>query len=124
MQVSLKQSELTAAVRQYIAKQGINLVGKDVDVKFSATRGDAGIMATIDIEDSDLPELTPNVRPELRVIAAPAGPLTPIVSTAAANLGEAQSPFVASSDEPELVTTTTADIGGDDASTKKSSLFA
>lgn len=115
MQVSLKQSELTAAVRQYIAKQGINLVGKDVEVKFSATRGDAGIMATIDIDDVDLPELTPNVRPTLQVVNA-----APLMAIAANPVVEQPSPF----DVTQVEDAATLVPVDDEPKAKGTSLFA
>lgn len=123
MQLSLKQSELVVAVRQYVAKQGLNLNGKDVNVVFSATRGEDGIKATIDIDEADNgPEIAPNMPAQLRVVtAAPA--LAGIVNTPLTVATEA-SPFGASSDEPVLVTTTTADIAGEEIKTTKSSLFS
>lgn len=49
MQISLKQSEIIAAIRGYIQDQGINLEGKTVDVAFTAGRKGAGLSADVDI---------------------------------------------------------------------------
>lgn len=109
MQLSLKQSELVVAVRQYVAKQGLNLAGKDVTVLFSATRGEDGIKATIDIDEVDTTDQASNVQ-SLRVVA-------PMVAIASTPVQAEPSPFVA--DEPVLVIE--ADIEEPKA---KSSLFS
>lgn len=49
MEIRLKETEIRAAVHAYIIAQGINLTGKQVDIQFTATRGEAGIIAEIDI---------------------------------------------------------------------------
>lgn len=51
MQIILKQRNIEAALKQYIASQGINLDGKKVEVEFTAGRKESGITAEIDIED-------------------------------------------------------------------------
>ena len=53
MQIQLKQSEIIAALKQYITGQGISLSGKSVDISFTAGRKEAGITADISIEDAD-----------------------------------------------------------------------
>lgn len=53
MQIQLKQTEIIAALKQYIAGQGISLNGKSVDISFTAGRKEAGITADISIEDAD-----------------------------------------------------------------------
>ena len=55
MQIQFKQSEIVAALKQYIVDQGINLNGKSVDIAFSATRGTAGIIADVTIEEAQIP---------------------------------------------------------------------
>jgi hypothetical protein len=55
MQIQLKQSEIITAIKQYVVNQGINLSGKTVDIAFSATRGAAGIIADVSIEDQAIP---------------------------------------------------------------------
>lgn len=52
MQIQLKQTEIIAALKQYIGTQGINLNGKTVDISFTAGRKEAGITADISIEDA------------------------------------------------------------------------
>lgn len=51
MQIILKQRDIEAALKQYIAGQGISLHGKNVSVEFTAGRKESGITAEIDIED-------------------------------------------------------------------------
>ena len=52
MQIQLKQSEIIAALKQYIANQGIVIAGKTVDIRFTAGRGQTGLSADISIEDN------------------------------------------------------------------------
>jgi hypothetical protein len=54
MQVHLKQEEIKSALRQYVAAQGIDLAGKDVEITFTAGRKQSGISADITIEDSPI----------------------------------------------------------------------
>ena len=56
MQISLTQSEIVVALKNYISQQGINLYGKEVNISFTAGRKEKGISAEIDIEDIDLPQ--------------------------------------------------------------------
>lgn len=56
MQINLKQTEIIAALKQYIAGQGISLQGKSVDMVFTAGRKEAGISVEISIEDVSLPD--------------------------------------------------------------------
>jgi hypothetical protein len=58
MQIQFKQAEIVAALKQYISAQGINTTGKSVDIAFSATRGAAGIIADVTIEDAAIPGYT------------------------------------------------------------------
>ena len=83
MQIQLRQSEIVEALKQYIARQGINLKGKTVDISFTAGRKDAGLSADISIEDpgQQLPDLTgdddasettvPLTKPTLAVVTSP-----------------------------------------------------
>ena len=50
MQIQLKQSEITDALKRYITSQGFNLAGKSVNVTFTAGRGEAGLSADMVIE--------------------------------------------------------------------------
>ena len=53
MDIQLKQTEIEKAVRNYVAQTiGINLTGKHLGIQFSATRGAAGIVANLTIEDT------------------------------------------------------------------------
>ena len=56
MQINLKQTEIIAALKQYIAGQGISLQGKSVEMAFTAGRKEAGISVEISIEDISLPD--------------------------------------------------------------------
>ena len=57
MLIQLKQSEITAALRDYIVAQGINLNGKTVEISFTAGRKESGIYADISIENAgELPD--------------------------------------------------------------------
>jgi dihydrodipicolinate reductase len=51
MLITLKQKEIEAALRLYILNRGINLVGKDVTIAFTAGRKEAGLSAEVNIED-------------------------------------------------------------------------
>lgn len=51
MQITLKQKDIEAALKQYIASQGIRLYGKIVDIAFTAGRKETGISADLVIED-------------------------------------------------------------------------
>jgi hypothetical protein len=55
MQIQLKQTEIIAALKQYITAQGINLAGKDVSISFTAGRKESGITADLVIEDAGIP---------------------------------------------------------------------
>jgi hypothetical protein len=72
MQIQFKQSEIIAALKQYIVTQGINLQGKSVEIAFSATRGAAGIVADVTIEEAEIPGFTDSVaddaKPALSVV--------------------------------------------------------
>ena len=52
MQIHLKQLEIEAALRMFIASQGISLTSKVVEVAFTSGRKDNGLSAEITIEDS------------------------------------------------------------------------
>lgn len=58
MQIQLKQTEIIAALKQFISAQGINLSGKDVSIAFTAGRKEAGITADVSIEDVVIPGFT------------------------------------------------------------------
>ena len=56
MQINLKQPEIKKALELYVAQQGIQLMGKDVSIKFTAGRGETGLTADILITAADLPD--------------------------------------------------------------------
>lgn len=85
MQINLKQTEITQALRQYVTQQGIDLTDKTVDISFIAGRKEGGLTAEINIEDQDIPGFSGNVvqpvqlslvgTAESEIVAAePAGP--------------------------------------------------
>lgn len=82
MQIQLKQSEIIAAIKQYVTTQGINLGGKAVDITFSATRGAAGIIADVSIEEVSIPGFTGDeVDEALSTAAAPVPKLSVVPTT-------------------------------------------
>jgi hypothetical protein len=79
MQSQFKQAEIVAALKQYIAAQGINTSGKSVEIAFSATRGAAGIVADVTIEDAAIPGFTDTAaddagKPALSVVSSASTP--------------------------------------------------
>jgi hypothetical protein len=90
MQIQLKQTEIIAALKQYIVGQGINLTGKEVSISFTAGRKEAGIIADLVIEDASIPGFTDTPvqeTPVLSVVSAVAE--TPKVETQATESTEA-----------------------------------
>lgn len=83
MQIQFKQVEITAAIKQYITKQGIDLVGKTVDIVFTAGRKKAGLSADISIEDLAIPG-TDNADEEVVKTASVLGLVKPVVNAVAA----------------------------------------
>ena len=55
MQIQLKQTEIIAALKQYISGQGISLAGKTVSISFTAGRKESGIIADLSIEEVAIP---------------------------------------------------------------------
>jgi len=80
MQIQLKQTEIIAALKQYISAQGINLAGKEVSISFTAGRKESGIIADLSIDDvaipgfSDADAAVDAAAPALRVVATGAVP--------------------------------------------------
>jgi hypothetical protein len=61
MDIQLKESEIKAAVRNYVAEKiGINLTGKNLGITFSATRGQGMIanLSITDASDTEIPGFT------------------------------------------------------------------
>lgn len=51
MKIELEQSDIEKAVHAYVADQGIKVEGKELTINFSLTRGDAGLIAALNITD-------------------------------------------------------------------------
>lgn len=89
MLITLKQHEIVAALRLYVATNGINLSGKSLDVAFTAGRKESGLTAEVSIEDDGSKALD-------AVQLAPVAPaLTGPVTLAAAIATETPSEVVA-----------------------------
>ena len=73
MQIQLKQTEIIAALKQYISGQGINLVGKEVTISFTAGRKEAGVTADLVIDDAGIPGF------DVPVAEEPAKPVLAVV---------------------------------------------
>ena len=52
MLIKLRQSEIEEGLKMYVAAQGINLSGKSVEIAFTASRGNDGLTADLDILQS------------------------------------------------------------------------
>ena len=103
MQIQLKQTEIIAALKQYIVGQGINLTGKEVSISFTAGRKEAGIIADLVIEDASIPGFTDTPVQE-----------TPVLSVVSA---------VAETPKAETQASEPAAAPAEEASTKTTSLF-
>jgi hypothetical protein len=82
MQIQLKQNEIVAAIKQYVAQQGINLTGRKVEVTFTAGRKESGLSADVDITDdvptSEVVTLVPRAaEPDPAPAEAEAAPAAP-----------------------------------------------
>ena len=55
MQITIRQAEIEAAIRQYVGNSVAVSNGKRIDIKLSAKRGPGGFQAVVDIVDSDTP---------------------------------------------------------------------
>jgi hypothetical protein len=94
MQIQLKQNEIVAAITQYVAKQGINLTGRKVEVTFTAGRKESGLSADVDITDMELPDLAPDVvAPALTVVKSDAPEAEPVVEAQSTGPTKASSLF-------------------------------
>jgi len=110
MQIQLKQAEIVTALKQYIASQGINLVGKDVSISFTAGRKEAGIIADLVIEDVTIPGFTDEGAIELKPVAltvVPAvAPQAPVEAPAAEPVAQEPAAPDASQEAAPAVKTT------------------
>jgi len=60
MELNLKQTEIEAALRQYVSGQGFNLTGRAVNITFTSGRTPSGLSALIDIGDvTEVPKSAP-----------------------------------------------------------------
>lgn len=108
MQIQLKQTEIIAALKQYIAGQGISLSGKSVDISFTAGRKEAGITADISIEDSGVipgfeDAQDDAAKPVLTVVPTP-----PEAKAAEEEAPAVEEPPIAAADEAVVVKTPTS----------------
>ena len=72
MQIQLRQKDIEAALRMYIAAQGIVVAGKDVTIDFTVKRKQGGIIADVTIEDNgDIPGFTDSEPEGDETVAAP-----------------------------------------------------
>lgn len=84
MQIQLKQTEIIAALKQFISTQGISLVGKTVSISFTAGRKEAGIIADLSIEEASIPGFTDDAaEEEKQPVTLSVVPTSPPVATAA-----------------------------------------
>lgn len=107
MQITLKQSEIEVALKNYIVAQGINLTGKTIEVAFTAGRKEAGISAELDINDAgtestSVPSLVLN-RPFEPAVAVNTATATPV--TAKRNVQPIQSEVPAAATVEEVLPT-------------------
>lgn len=82
MKIALNQSEVVAAIRGYVAAQGIDMAGKQLDVTFTSGRKGNGLTADLDIytqaeasvvvaEDVVVDVVVEDTAPEAPVAVAP-----------------------------------------------------
>ena len=109
MLIQLKQSEIETAIKEYIRNQGINLVGKDVQVSFTSTKSDKGLVVDLDIEGASLADLTKPVETTPVVEQAVVSAQAPVaIAAAATTVKEALTAAVAQVAEPEAEAQATA----------------
>ena len=83
MQIFLTQNEIKDALHQYVATKGIALVGKKVDISFTAGRKESGLTAEVTIEEPAIPgtDRGDPEKPSLSVV--PLGTKAEVVTDAA-----------------------------------------
>lgn len=77
MKIELKQSEIVAALAQYISSKGISLNDKAMAVTFTVGRKQSGISAELTIDDDGIPDFD---TPDIPVAAAPVVEASPETS--------------------------------------------
>lgn len=89
MQINLKQGDIIKALNMYITGLGISLRNKNVDVKFTAGRGETGLSAEIIIEDgTSMPDFGSDVVDDTNAGIA-AKPALALVANTGATTAEA-----------------------------------
>jgi hypothetical protein len=85
MQIQLKQAEIVAALKMFIASQGFAIEGKQVDITFTASRKANGFIADVSINDVVIPGYTDatDVAQAEVVVAEKAAPALAVVKTLA-----------------------------------------
>lgn len=127
MQIQLTQDEIKEAVRHYVTSAlGINLSGKTLTTTFTATRGEAGIVATLvlqkagDADAVEIPGFT-NAPDEVIAAANTASAATEVVTEAKAPASrpaaEAKVKAMADKGTPAPVTTAALAPAADTATT-------
>lgn len=109
MQIQLKQTEIIAALKQYIGTQGINLNGKAVDISFTAGRKEAGITADISIEDAnqEIPGFT-DASDAAEEVVKPALSVVKVEGVAADAIAESEEPKPQADAAPAVAEKTTS----------------
>lgn len=112
MKITLSQSDIVEALHRHIAAQGINLVGKSVDIKFTMKKLGAGVEADVSIDAiPQLPDLSDDTTttraPALVVVAdnstkvaVVAEPVAEEVPAAAEVATETEEPAAEAPEEP------------------------
>lgn len=137
MNIQLTQKEIEAAVRQYVAGQGISVQGKIMAIKFTTTRSPSGIVAEITLEDQTLAAVDTDVHETIDNIKTDKvpQPLTAVPNTVGAVIVGAvtetkepaiQEPDVAAAvanPEPETTVPAAEVVAAPAATTNTASLF-
>jgi hypothetical protein len=74
MKIQIVQTEIEAAIRNYISEQITIKEGMQIDIDIRSTRGDVGFTADIDITPAKLKAAAPAPAPKVET-AAPAAPV-------------------------------------------------
>lgn len=75
MRITLNQSEIEQALRQFVSSQGIDIQGKQVEVNLTAGRGINGFSAELTIQSKDC------VADGDEIYCEPEAPMDPVVVT-------------------------------------------
>jgi hypothetical protein len=68
LKIQIKQPEIMAGIKLYLASQGIDLTGKTVEIEFTAGRKESGLYADINICEFDRIPGFDDVKPTLTVV--------------------------------------------------------